>query len=48
MEPRIQQVLSVSVTTNRQVDPTRVDIAVSAKVGDSGAVLNLVFPFFIA
>jgi phage baseplate assembly protein W len=48
MEPRIQQVLSVSVTTNRQVDPTRVDIAVSARVGESGAVLNLVFPFFIA
>lgn len=46
-EPRIGQVLSVDVSTNRQAAPTRIDIAVSAEVAESGQVLNLVFPFFL-
>ena len=46
-EPRIGQVLSVSVTTNRQASPTRIDIAVTAEVAESKEVLNLVFPFFL-
>jgi phage baseplate assembly protein W len=46
-EPRIGQVLAVTVTTNRRFSPTRVDIAVSAEVAESKDVLNLVFPFFL-
>ncbi len=46
-EPRIGQVFSVRVTTNREATPTRIDIAISAEVAESGEVLNLVFPFFL-
>jgi phage baseplate assembly protein W len=46
-EPRLGQVLSVTLTTNRRFTPTRVDIAVSAEVAESKDVLNLVFPFFL-
>ncbi len=46
-EPRLGRVLSISVTTNRQAAPTRIDIAVSAEVAESKEVLNLVFPFFL-
>ena len=46
-EPRLGQVLSVSVTTNRRVSQTRIDIAISAEVAESKQVLNLVFPFFL-
>ncbi len=47
LEPRIGQVLSVDVTTNRAAAPTRIDIAVSAQVANSPLVVNLVFPFFL-
>jgi len=46
-EPRIGQVFSVVVTTNRAASPTRIDIAISAEVAESKQVLNLVFPFFL-
>ncbi|MDO3379161.1 GPW/gp25 family protein [Geoalkalibacter halelectricus] len=44
-EPRVKEVLTVSVTTRRQ-RPTEVDIRAKVKVIDSDTVLNLVFPFF--
>src|SRR5262249_45927818 len=47
-EPRISQVLSISVTTDRQANPTRITIAVAAEVAESKQVLNLVFPFFLS
>ncbi len=46
-EPRIRQVLALSVTTNRSADPTRIDITINAEVAESGEVINLVFPFFL-
>jgi phage baseplate assembly protein W len=47
-EPRIRQVLALSVTTSRTAAPTRIDISVNAEVAESGEVINLVFPFFLA
>ncbi len=44
-EPRVKEVLSVTVTTRRS-EPSRVDISVKVKAIDSDTVLNLVFPFF--
>jgi phage baseplate assembly protein W len=44
-EPRLTEILSVSVTTDRTYSPGTVDISVAAKVGESGEILNLVFPF---
>ena len=46
-EPRVEEILSVEVTTNRRLDPTRIDIDVKLKVLDSDTPLNLVFPFFL-
>lgn len=46
-EPRIRQVLALSVTTNRRADPTRIDITIHAEVAESGEQINLVFPFFL-
>jgi phage baseplate assembly protein W len=44
-EPRLTEVLSVSVTTNRSFSPEAVNITIQAKVGEPGVPLNLVFPF---
>ena len=44
-EPRVKEVLSVTVTTRRS-EPSRVDISLKVKAIDSDTVLNLVFPFF--
>ncbi|KIH77074.1 Gene 25-like lysozyme [Geoalkalibacter ferrihydriticus] len=44
-EPRVREVLAVSVTTRRS-QPTQVDIRARVKVIDSDTELNLVFPFF--
>jgi phage baseplate assembly protein W len=46
-EPRLGEVLSISVTTDRRRSPTRIDVTLSAKVTETGEVLNLVFPFFL-
>lgn len=46
-EPRIRQVLALSVTTNRSANPTRIDITINAEVAESGEMINLVFPFFL-
>ncbi|HEV3469736.1 MAG TPA: GPW/gp25 family protein [Pyrinomonadaceae bacterium] len=46
LEPRVRQVLSVSVTQDRR-RPTVMDIAVSLLAVDSDTPLNLVFPFFL-
>jgi phage baseplate assembly protein W len=46
-EPRLGQILSIEVTTNRRASPTRIDIAVTAQVSESTEVLNLVFPFYL-
>ncbi|MET0624728.1 MAG: hypothetical protein ABW250_17405 [Pyrinomonadaceae bacterium] len=45
-EPRVREVLSVTVTTNRK-DPAQIDIEVSLVAVDGDAPLNLVFPFFL-
>jgi phage baseplate assembly protein W len=45
-EPRVGEVRSVTVTTNRK-DPAQIDIAVSLVAIDGDAPLNLVFPFFL-
>lgn len=45
-EPRIETVLSVSVTQNSS-DPTRMDIDLSLKAINSDTPFNLVFPFFL-
>lgn len=45
-EPRVKQVLAVTVTQNKS-DRTRMDINVSLKPIDSDTALNLVFPFFL-
>lgn len=45
-EPRIEEVLAVSVTQNR-ADPTRVDIALTLKALRIDTPFNLVFPFFL-
>lgn len=47
-EPRIGEVLSLTVTTNRRAAPTGIDISVTARVAETGEILNLVFPFFFA
>lgn len=46
LEPRVRQVLSVSVTQDRR-RPTVMDISVSLLAIDADAPLNLVFPFFL-
>jgi phage gp46-like protein len=45
-EPRVEKVLSVTVTGDRR-HPGRLDIAVSARVLGHDTPLNLVFPFFL-
>jgi len=45
-EPRVQRVLTISVTQNAS-DRTRMDIAVSLLSIDSDTPINLVFPFFL-
>ncbi|HEY9641668.1 MAG TPA: hypothetical protein V6C57_14370, partial [Coleofasciculaceae cyanobacterium] len=45
-EPRIQKVLTVTVTQNRS-NRTRMDINLSLLAIDSDTPLNLVFPFFL-
>lgn len=45
-EPRVQQVLSVTVTQN-QGDRTRMDIDINLLAVDRDTPLNLVFPFFL-
>ncbi|HAA33607.1 MAG TPA: hypothetical protein DCE56_45125 [Cyanobacteria bacterium UBA8553] len=45
-EPRVKQVLSVTVTQNKS-DRSRMDINVFLKPIDSDTPLNLVFPFFL-
>jgi phage baseplate assembly protein W len=45
-EPRVQEVLAVTVTQSR-VDRTRMDISVSVRTIVASTVLNLVFPFFL-
>lgn len=46
-EPRVEETLSVEVTTDRRLDPNRIDIEVMLKVLKSDTPLNLVFPFFL-
>lgn len=46
-EPRVKEVLSVEVKTDRRRDPDRIDIDVSLIALDSDTPLNLVFPFFL-
>ncbi len=46
MEPRVAEVLSVQVETNR-AEPTQIDISVSLRPIYADTVLNLVFPFFL-
>ena len=46
LEPRVQQVLNVTVTQN-SARRNQMDIAVSLKAITSQAPLNLVFPFFL-
>jgi phage baseplate assembly protein W len=45
-EPRVQEVLSVTVTQNKR-DPVQMDIALSLQIIESDTPLNLVFPFFV-
>lgn len=45
-EPRIDKVLSISVTQNGS-DPNRVDIDLSLKAIDFDTPFNMVFPFFL-
>ena len=45
-EPRIEKVLSISVTQNAS-DPTRVDIDMKLKALTFDTPFNLVFPFFL-
>ena len=45
-EPRIDKVLSISVTQNNS-DPNRMDIDMSLKAIDFDTPVNLVFPFFL-
>lgn len=47
-EPRIDEVLSINVTTNRRASPTRIDISFTAHVAESGEILNMVFPFYLS
>lgn len=46
-EPRVKEVHSVRVTTNR-ADPNQIDIDIWLLPIDSDTALNLVFPFFLA
>lgn len=46
MEPRVAEVLRVTVETNR-AEPTQIDISVSLRPIYADTVLNLVFPFFL-
>jgi phage baseplate assembly protein W len=46
MEPRVAEVLSVAVDTNR-ADPNQIDIAVRLRPIHADTALNLVFPFFL-
>ncbi len=46
MEPRVAEVLSVQVETNRR-EPTQIDISVRLRPIYADTVLNLVFPFFL-
>jgi len=46
-EPRVKEVRSVEVTTDRRRAPTRIDIKVSVLPLGSDTPLNLVFPFFL-
>lgn len=45
-EPRVKEVRSVQVTTNR-ANPARIDIAIELTPVDSDTSINLVFPFFL-
>ena len=45
-EPRIEKVLSISVTQNGS-DPTRIDFDMSLKALTFDTPINLVFPFFL-
>lgn len=45
-EPRVQEVISVSVTQSPK-DRTQMDISVKLRTITTGTVLNLVFPFFL-
>lgn len=45
-EPRIEQVLSISVTQNIS-DPNRIDIDMTLKAINFDTPFNLVFPFFL-
>jgi phage baseplate assembly protein W len=45
-EPRVREVRSVTVATNRK-DPAQIDITVSLVAIDGDTPLNLVFPFFL-
>jgi len=46
MEPRVAEVLRVTVETNR-AEPTQIDISVSLRPIYADTALNLVFPFFL-
>jgi phage baseplate assembly protein W len=46
-EPRVAEVLRVTVTTDRRRDPARIDVAVSLRAVDLDTPVNLVFPFFL-
>lgn len=46
MEPRVAEVLRVTVETNR-AEPTQIDISISLRPIYADTVLNLVFPFFL-
>lgn len=46
-EPRVEEVRSVRVTTDRRRAPTRIDIQVSVLPLGSDTHLNLVFPLFL-
>ncbi len=46
MEPRVAEVLSVTVETNR-LEPAQIDIHVKLRPIYADTVLNLVFPFFL-
>lgn len=46
-EPRVEEVRSVEVTTDRHRAPNRIDIKVSILPLGSDTPLNLVFPFFL-
>ncbi len=46
MEPRVAEVLSVTVETNR-AEPAQIDIDVRLRPIFADTVLNLVFPFFL-